>query len=221
MNELVFLDRGYIIIDMDEEVWMKHSNVFLLGLILLLAFGLILSMGCAKEEAVEQEEQGEAEEIEAAPAQEAEIELPAAVQEAIEANVPDAEIDFMEVEEEDGITLYDIEFKADRGEIEVAADGTVIDVTTIITMEELPEAAANAIQTAAEGATIERIEKSEVRSEIKKEGDTSVIVKLETPRHVYEAELTKDDQMGEIAVDAEGNIVEELKWGTKGGEEKE
>jgi len=119
------------------------------------------------------------------------VELPAAVVEAIKANVPDAEIDFVEVTKEDGITLYDIEFKADRGEIEVTVDGTVIDVVTIITMEELPEAAAKAIQDAIEGATIKRLEKSEIRSEIKKEEGIGTVVKLDTPRYVYEAELEK------------------------------
>ncbi len=201
-----------------KEVKMKHSNLFLLGLVVFLAFGLILSIACAKEEAGEQEERGEAEEMEESEAEEAEIELPAAVQEAIEANVPDAEIDFVEVVEEDGITLYDIEFKADRGEIEVAEDGTVIDVVTIVTMEELPEAAAQAIQEAAEGITIKRLEKSEVHSEIIKEGEMSIIVKLDTPYYIYEAEVEKDGQTGEIAVDAEGNIVEALKWDTKGAE---
>jgi uncharacterized membrane protein YkoI len=196
---------------------MKHSRWILLGFVLLLSLGLMLSIGCTKKEAEEPSETQETEEIEAAKP---EVEIPEAVEEAVEVNFPGAEIDSVEVVEEEGITLYDIEFKEDRGEIEVAADGTVIDVATIITMEELPEAAAKAIQAAAEGARIDRIEKSEVRSEIKKEGETIVIAKLDIPRYVYEAELTKDDQMGEIAVDADGNIVEELKWGTKGGEEK-
>ena len=199
---------------------MKQSKWILLGFVVLLSLGLILSTGCAKEEAEEKEEQGQAEEMEEAEAEEAEIELPAAVQEAIEANVPDAEIDFVEVTEEDGITLYDIEFKADRGEIEVAADGTVIDVVTIITMEELPEAAVQVIQGATKGITIKRLEKSEVRSEIVKEGETSVIITHETPYYIYEAELEKDGQTGEMSVDAEGNIVEALKWKTKAGEEK-
>jgi uncharacterized membrane protein YkoI len=40
------------------------------------------------------------------------------------------------------------------------------------------------------------------------------LVKLGTHRFVYEAEVEKDGQTGEITVDAEGNIVEELKWDT-------
>lgn len=188
---------------------MKGTKLILLGIIVLLALGLTLSTGCAKKET---EEQAETQEMEEPEAIKPEVELPAAVLEAIEANVPDAEIDFVEVVEEAGITFYDIEFKEDRGEIEVTEDGTVIDVVTIITMEELPEAAAQAIQKATEGITIKQLEKSEIRSEIKKEGEKGIIVKLDTPRYVYEAELMKDDQMGEITVDADGNIVEPLKW---------
>ena len=192
---------------------MKYNNLVLLGVVVLLALGLVMSTGCAKKEGEEQVEEPAAEEPQAA---EPEVELPAAVVEAIEANVPGAEIDFVEVAEEAGITLYDIEFKSDRGEIEVAVDGTVLDVVTIITMEELPEAAAKAIQDAVEGATILRLERSEIRSEIKKEGEMGTLVKLDTPRYVYEAELEKDGQTGEIEVDADGNITEPLKWNTKG-----
>ncbi len=188
---------------------MKRNNMALLGVVVFLVLGLVMSTGCAKKEGEESAEKPEAVESQAAKP---EVELPAAVVEAIEANVPGAEIDFVEVAEEAGITLYDIEFKADRGEIEVAADGTVIDVVTIITMEELPEAAAKAIQDAIEGATIKRLEKSEIRSEIKKEGEVGTLVKLDSPRYEYEAELEKDGQTGEIAVDAEGNITEPLKW---------
>ena len=188
---------------------MKYRNWIYLGFVVLLAFGLTISFGCAKKEG---EEQAEKLEVEEPKPVKPEVELPAAVAEAIKANVPDAEIDLVEVAEENGITLYDIEFKADRGEIEVAADGTVIDVVTIITKEELPEAAAKAIQDAIGDATILRLEKSEIFSEIKTEGEQGIIRKLDIHRFVYEAELEKDGKTGEIEVDAEGNITEPLKW---------
>lgn len=188
---------------------MKYRNWIYLGFVVLLALGLSISFGCAKKEG---EEQAEKLEVEEPKPVKPEVELPAAVAEAIEANVPDAEIDLVEVAEENGITLYDIEFKADRGEIEVAADGTVIDVVKIITKEELPEAAAKAIQDAIGDATILRLEKSEIFSEIKTEGEQGIIRKLDIHRFVYEAELEKDGKTGEIEVDADGNITEPLKW---------
>jgi uncharacterized membrane protein YkoI len=180
---------------------MKRYGFIFLSVVIIFAFGLIMSTGCTKQENEEPVKEPEAEESQAAKP---EVELPAAVVEAIEANVPDAEIDSVEVENEAGIVLYDIEFKSDRGEIEVAEDGTVIDVVTIITTD------------AIEGATIKRLEKSEIRFEIKKEGEMGTLHKLDTPRYVYEAEIEKDGQTGEIEVDAEGNITEPLKWDTQG-----
>lgn len=197
---------------------MKSTKWIFWGLSIILAFGLVMTPGCTKKESEEPAEeaaqavQAETQETEAQEVAEPEIELPAAVSTVVKENFPDAEISFIEQAEELGIVLYDIEFKADQGEIEVAEDGTVIDVVTIIPMEELPEAAVQAIQSAAEGVTIKRLEKSEIRSEIKGEGERGVIVKLEAPKYVYEAELEKDGQTGEITVDAEGNIIEPLKW---------
>ncbi|MCK4495499.1 MAG: hypothetical protein KAU91_04070 [Candidatus Aminicenantes bacterium] len=191
---------------------MKHTNWIFLGFVVVLAFALMMPIGC-KQEAEEQEEEAEVEVAE--EVEEAIVELPAAVIEAIKADFPDAQIDTVEVSEEAGITLYDIEFKDDMGEIEVAQDGTVIDITTVITMEEIPEAAAKVLLMAAEGCTIKRLEKSEVRSEIKVEEEEGTIVKLDSPRYIYEAELMKDDQMGEIEVDADGKIIEELNWDIK------
>lgn len=46
----------------------------------------------------------------------AKVELPAAVAKAVRDNVPNAEIDTLEAAEEAGVKLYDIEFKAGKGE---------------------------------------------------------------------------------------------------------
>jgi len=130
--------------------------------------------------------------------------LPPAVAKVVDENKPGAEIDKLEIEKESGITLYDIEFKGDQGEIEVAADGTVIDVVTIVDMKDVPEAAAAAIRKAARGAAIKRLEKSEVRSKIVSEGGTGKLSRLAAPEYVYEAELSKG---GEVEVGADGTII--------------
>jgi uncharacterized membrane protein YkoI len=189
---------------------MNQSKWILLGCIFILAFVLIISIGCAKK--VEEQE-----EVAQSTAQEekTEVELPAAVVKAIEDKMPNAEIDKVEVEENGGIKLYDIEFKADQGEIEVAEDGTVIDIVTIITMDDVPEAAAEVLKKAIEGTTIIRIEKSEVWSEVEIDGDLATIVKLDSPKYVYEAEVMKGDQTGECEVAADGTIIEPLKWDTE------
>jgi hypothetical protein len=148
----------------------------------------------------------------------AKVQLPAAVAKAVQDNFPNAEIDVVEVEHEGGIALYDIEFKAGKGEIEVSADGTVIDLAVIVPMSAVPKAALETIQKAAPGATVKQYEKSEVRSEVKIEGGKGRIVKLPVPIEVYEAELVEGGRTGEIQVTADGKIREALKWEGKGEE---
>ena len=170
-----------------------------MGIFVALAISLIVSTGWSRQEGRGQEKK-------------ANVELPAAVAKAVKANFPNAEIGSAEVEKEAGINLFDIEFKDDQGEIEVAEDGTVMDLATIVAMTEVPKAAAEAISKAAQGATIKQIEKSEIRAEIKKEGEKGTLVKLDNPKYVYEAELSKGNQRGEIQVAPDGKIVEALKW---------
>lgn len=129
--------------------------------------------------------------------------LPAAVARAIQDNRPGAEIAKLDVEKDSGITFYDIEFKGRQGEMDVAEDGTVLDIATIIDMKDVPEAAAAAILKAARGAPIKQIEKSEVRAEIEKDGDRSRVSRLASPKYVYEAELAR----GEVEVTADGQII--------------
>lgn len=153
----------------------------------------------------------------------AKVELPAAVAQAVKANFPGAEIKTAEVEKEAGLNLYDIEFKGDKGEIEIAEDGTVMDIAVIVGYKDVPREVVKAIRTAAPGAAIRQIEKSEIRAELKKEGDKGRVVKLAAPKYVYEAEVHKGEQSGEIQVAPDGMIVEALKWRAKeeAGEEKE
>jgi hypothetical protein len=187
---------------------MKRKNWMLLSFLVALALALIASTGWAKQEGQEQ-------------GKKVKVELPAAVVKAIKDNVPNAEIATAEVEKEAGINLYDIEFKAGKGEIEVAEDGTVMDVATIVMMKDIPQAAAESIQKAAPGATIKRLEKSEVRAEIKKEGEKGTIIKLDSPKYVYEAELERREQTGEIQVGPDGKVVEGPKWSKEEAEEEE
>jgi hypothetical protein len=130
--------------------------------------------------------------------------LPAAVVKAIDANCPGAEIDKLDVDDEAGIKVYDLEFKAGRGEIDVAEDGTVLDVATIVDLQDVPEAAAAVIRKAAGTAGVRRVEKSEVRSRIEKKDGKARLVPVTPPEYEYEAELAKG---GEIEVAADGRVI--------------
>jgi hypothetical protein len=136
--------------------------------------------------------------------------LPAAVEKVVKEHRPKAVIDKLTVEKQAGTDLYDIEFKGTQGELEVAADGTIIDIVSIVRMADLPRPAADAIQrvTREAGAKILRLEKSEVHSEIVGEK----IVRLPQFKYLYEAELVRKGQTGEVTVAPDGTIVEGPKW---------
>ena len=147
---------------------------------------------------------------------EAKIALPEAVAKVVSEAFPNVKIDGTDMEKEIGINIYNIELKAVRVEMEVAEDGTVMEVTTFVEMADVPGAAAAVIQKASQGATIKEIEKAENRAEIKKEGKIGRIVKLDNPSPVYEVELAKGKRMGEIQVAPDGKIVGALKWHARG-----
>jgi hypothetical protein len=108
--------------------------------------------------------------------------LPAAVTQAIQSNRPGAEIDKLDVEKEHGISFYDLEFKADQGEMDVAEDGTVLDIATVIEMKDVPDVVAAAFKASCKGRAIKRIERSEVRAEIVNENGKGRVEKLATPK---------------------------------------
>jgi hypothetical protein len=177
-----------------EDERMHRTSWMWLGFMLALAVGLTALAGWAGEQA-----------------QKPKTELPAAVAKAVKDNFPTAEIDKVDVEKSAGISLYDIEFKGGKGEIEVAQDGTVIDVATIVDMKDIPKPAAEALQKAAVGGvTIKQVERSEVRAEVK----NGKVVRLASPKYVYAAELVKGKQTGEMQVAPDGKVVEALKWST-------
>jgi len=145
------------------------------------------------------------------------IVLPEAVVKAVSEAFPNAVIDGTEVEKEAGIKIYTIELKAARVEMEVAEDGTVLEITTFVDLKDVPEAAAAVIGKAARGATIKEIEKAENRAEVKKEGNIGRIVKLDNPSPVYEVVLWKGDRASEMQIAPDGRILKPLKWHRRTG----
>jgi uncharacterized membrane protein YkoI len=138
--------------------------------------------------------------------------LPAAVAQAIKSNCPGCGIDKATREVENGVTVYDIEFKSGKGEIALAEDGSVIDRETAVSLKDVPPAALEAIRKGASGAKVKHVAKGEVHAELK----DGQIIKLSSPRYVYEAELQKDKQFAEIEVTSDGQVIEAPKWKTRG-----
>jgi hypothetical protein len=142
-----------------------------------------------------------------------ETKLPEVVRKTFATKFPNAQIQKVDVEEEDGVTVYDVEFKDAQGEKEtdIAADGTMLEITYVIQPKDLPEAAAKPILKAAEGATKGRTERIEIRYRTK-EGQ---VVKLPKPVTHYAMEMTKGGRSAEIVVDSSGKVLEEPKWSAR------
>src|SRR5262245_59285987 len=141
--------------------------------------------------------------------------LPAAVNQAIKDNCPNCTIAKATREVENGVTIYDIEFKTGQGEMDVAEDGTVVDRETVVQTKDTPRPALEAIRKGAAGGKITQIAKDEIRAELK---DGTVIM-LATPKYMYEADLIKGKQVAEIQVSPEGQVTEPPKWRAKGAKE--
>lgn len=132
--------------------------------------------------------------------------LPLAVRTALEALYPNAEIEETEVEKE-CLKIYEVELEQNDQEVEVAVapDGTILEVETEITLQDLPEAVAQAIAEAAEGATIKEVSREVTYAVVK-------LVSLDQPQTSYEAELSKQGAECEIEVAEDGTILEQPKW---------
>jgi len=149
----------------------------------------------------------------------AKVELPEAAANAIKKAFPNATIDEVEIDNENGMKLFEVELKQGEAEIEVsvAPDGTIVEIETEVALNDVPEKARAVISKAAEGAQIKEIAKEEVRAEVKKDDKgVATLVTLKKAKIAFEAELVKGDQKGEIEVAADGKIIEELKWKAKG-----
>jgi hypothetical protein len=86
--------------------------------------------------------------------------LPATVVQAIKSNCPGCGIDKATREVENGVTVYDIEFKSGKGEIAIGEDGSVIDRETAVLIKDVPPAALETIRKGASGGKIKYVAKA-------------------------------------------------------------
>ncbi|HYW71220.1 MAG TPA: hypothetical protein VE961_09305 [Pyrinomonadaceae bacterium] len=135
--------------------------------------------------------------------------LPAAVAEALKGECPDCTIAKSAVEKEHGIVVYDFEFRNGQGEMDVAADGTILEREKPVPTSTIPAPALEAIRNA--GGSLLQVETDEVRAEIK----DRKIVKLDTPKIRYEADLVRGNKNTEVVVTPEGQVAETPKWKRK------
>ena len=179
---------------------MKQANLSLsFGLVMILA---VTAVAWAKQEKAKEEK------IDVS-------QLPASVKQALETACPNCKIGKATREVENGVTIYDFEFKGGQGEMDVTEDGFVASREMVVQTSDIPPAAMAAIRQGAAGGKIKLVLREEVRAELK-EGQ---VIKLDTPKHLYEADLRKGHQVAEIVVSAEGQVVEAPQWRRRGTRE--
>ena len=131
--------------------------------------------------------------------------LPPAAADAVKAAFPQASIVEVEQENEDGVTLYEVELRQDGKEVEisVSADGVIVEVETQIAEAELPKAVARTIAKVAGDAKVEEIQREETRAVVR----DGKLVKLDEPRITYEAEFRKDGRETEVEIAGDGTVL--------------
>lgn len=147
------------------------------------------------------------------------VTMPEAVARTFEQSFPDAEIVKLDAEVENGVVVYDIEFRDGKVEKEtdITADGTMLEFTIVVGEADVPAPAMAALQEAAEGAAIRRIEEIELHYEIR-DGKVAALPK---PVTNYEALLSRGEAYGEVVVSSSGALVEAVKWSGKREEDHE
>jgi len=110
------------------------------------------------------------------------------------------------------MVAYWAEFKKGEltGEVIVASDGTVLEISTAVEARDVPEAALAAIRKAADGACVTEFGKDETHAELEG-GKVTRPAKAEI---YYWAEFQKDEMAGEVSVAPDGTVVEVLTWKT-------
>lgn len=137
--------------------------------------------------------------------------LPDAVASALRAKYPKAVIERIDVLEENGVNVYDIEFSVGKSEHEtdISEDGTMLEFTNVILLKDIPAAPLKTIREATpKGSRYGRIERIEIDYETR----DGQVVRLPATVIRYAAEMLKKGQQAEIIVNADGSVSEAPNW---------
>lgn len=134
--------------------------------------------------------------------------LPKAVAQTLKTECAHCKIEKLTREVENGVTIYDFEFKAGKGEMDITKDGIVVSRETVVPINQVPSAARDAIQKGAASGRVVLVLKEQVRAELV----DGKVLKLDTPKYLYEAEIVNGDQVAEIVVSTEGQVIEAPVW---------
>jgi hypothetical protein len=150
---------------------------------------------------------------------EAASKLPDAVEKTFKAKFPKGEITKVELEDENGVKVYDLEFKEGgiEKETDITPDGTMLEYTVVVEPRSIPYAAMYAIRNAATNGNIKRVERVECSHETK----DGKVIKLDKPTIRFEAEMSRGKQVAEVVVAADGKVLKPAKWSEEKAEKAE
>jgi len=136
--------------------------------------------------------------------------MPEPVANTFKTMFPNGTIDKLDAEEEEGVMVYDFEFRAgDREkEADIAADGTMMESTLVIVAKDIPPAAMKTIKKTAGKATLGRLEWLETFYKT----EAGKLVKLPKSEIHYAAELHRDGKTAEVFVTPAGKVTEAPDW---------
>ena len=141
-----------------------------------------------------------------------ESDVPQKVMDAVKARFPNAKIESVEREKEDGNVIYDIELTQDgrKYETDVKEDGTLVEVEKALDAKDWPANVTQAVMAKYPRTTIKEVmEKSLV-----KDGKETV--------HEYEVVIRfNDSQEKELTVTPDGKVSEEAAEADKGDKDKD
>jgi hypothetical protein len=187
---------------------MRKSYRWALGIPLLCVIALLATSASAQE--TKKAKKATKPKAPKAAAKADESKLPAAVKKTLADKFPNATIDKIASEKENGVIVWDIEFREGKAkkETDITDDGTMIETTLVITKKSLPSAVRRPIDKASKGTRAIRTEKIEITHETK----DGKVIKLERPLTHYAVEMKRGEETAEIVVDEKGKVVEEPKW---------
>ncbi|MCE5325482.1 MAG: hypothetical protein LLG01_03615 [Planctomycetaceae bacterium] len=117
----------------------------------------------------------------------ANADVPDAVKTTMDKAIEGGKVGKIKKETEDGVEVYEAIVTKDavKNEVTVAADGTMIEIETVVKEADLPQAVKDTLAKEAKDAKILKAEKAVISADIK-EGK---VTKLETPRTEYEVKV--------------------------------
>jgi len=136
--------------------------------------------------------------------------LPPKAAKAVKKAFPNAKIVDTELENENGVKLYEVTVVDDdrRFEVTVSPQGTLVEIENDVPVKDLPGPVVKTVAKHAKGGRITEAEKVEARAVVK----AGKLVKLDKPRTFYEIEVRKGGKELEINVLPDGTLLGRPRW---------